>query len=93
MKDLEFAMTDNAKWLTRDLKAVVSKVHEDFRHKWPGHERRAIWGNSWSNELSVANIKPDIVIQASEYCINHLNDDPSLYEFREFCKFLQSGSD
>lgn len=86
-------MADNTKWLNRDLQLVVSKVHEDFTHKWPAHDQRDIWVNSWSNVLSVAKIKPATVIQASEFCINYLNDDPSLLEFREYCKFLQSGAD
>ncbi|MFW2374151.1 MAG: hypothetical protein ACN4GM_13585 [Gammaproteobacteria bacterium] len=86
-------MADNRKWLNKDLKSVVSKVHKDFTHKWPDHDSRPIWVNSWSNVLSVAQIKPDTVVQASEYCINHLNEGPSLHEFREYCKFLQSGSD
>lgn len=86
-------MADNRKWLNRDLKLAVSKVHEEFTHKWPDHDGRTIWVNSWSNVLSVAKIKPDTVLQASEYCITHLNNDPSLHEFREFCIFLQTGAD
>lgn len=86
-------MADNIKWLNRDIKSVVEKVHEDFTHKWPGHNNKPVWVNSWSAVLSVAKIEPDTIIQASSYCINHLNSDPSLHEFREFCKFIQSGSD
>lgn len=84
-------MTNDKRELESNLKHIASRIYDDFNDTWGINDNKAYWIYTCASYLDnwQGNLKTPL--KAYKFCMNHLDDCPSLNEFKYYCEFINSG--